>query len=326
MNCFLPTAFEDSRLETLRKLEILDTNDEKDLDDIVRLIATICDAPIALISLVDERRQWFKAKVGIDIPETPREHAFCAHAILQDELMIVPDALADERFANSSLVTGSMAIRFYAGMPLVTTDGYTLGTLCVMGRTPKNLTDFQCTSLRTLARNVIKQIELKHMACQMDERAHTLEESNLKLAILNQESRSNLEHIKSLQDQLEVRERQYRDMVDNATDLIYELNNDGYFTFVNPVMERVSGYTREELFAMPYGKLVHPDHRERIFNFYKVQRESGKRNTYQDFIMRTKSGDSVWIGQNVNMQFSDELEVVKVSYITRYNNTEKYRA
>jgi PAS domain S-box-containing protein len=281
------------------------------------LIATICDAPIALISLVDERRQWFKAKVGIDIPETPREHAFCAHAILQDELMIVPDALADERFANSSLVTGSMAIRFYAGMPLVTTDGYTLGTLCVMGRTPKNLTDFQCTSLRTLARNVIKQIELKHMACQMDERAHTLEESNLKLAILNQESRSNLEHIKSLQDQLEVRERQYRDMVDNATDLIYELNNDGYFTFVNPVMERVSGYTREELFAMPYGKLVHPDHRERIFNFYKVQRESGKRNTYQDFIMRTKSGDSVWIGQNVNMQFSDELEVVKVSVISR---------
>src|SRR5688572_4482961 len=133
MNCFLPTAFEDSRLETLRKLEILDTNDEKDLDDIVQLIATICDTPIALISLADKHRQWFKAKIGIDIPEIPREYAFCAHAIIQDDLMIVPDALADERFANSPLVTGSTAIRFYAGMPLIATDGYTLGTLCVMG-------------------------------------------------------------------------------------------------------------------------------------------------------------------------------------------------
>jgi PAS domain S-box-containing protein len=317
MNCFLPTAFEDSRLETLRKLEILDTSDEKDLDDIVQLIATICDVPIALVSLVDERRQWFKAKVGVAISETPREHAFCAHAILQNELMIVPDALADERFAASPLVTGSMGIRFYAGMPLITTDGYTLGTLCVMGRKPGNLTDFQCLSLRTLARNVIKQIELKYMARQMDERARTLEESNMKLAILNRESRGNLEHIKSLQDQLEIRERQYREMVENATDLIYELNTEGYFSFVNPVMERVSGYTREELFAMRYWELVSPDHRDRIVNFYKEQRRSGKRNTYLEFTMLTKSGEGIWIGQNVNMQFTDDYKVIKVSVISR---------
>lgn len=317
MNCFLPTAFEDSRLETLRKLEILDTNDEKDLNDIVQLIATICDAPIALISLVDDRRQWFKAKIGIDIQETPREHAFCAHAILKDDLMIVPDALADERFASSPLVTGTMGIRFYAGMPLIISTGYTLGTLCVMGQTPKNLSDFQCMSLRTLARNVIKQIELKYMARQMDERAYTLEESNLKLAILNRDSHSNLEQIKLLQDQLEVRERQYREMVENATDLIYELNNNGYFTFVNPVMERVSGYTREELFAMPYWQLIHPDHRDRIFNLSKEQRKSRTGNTYMEFIMLTKGGEGVWIGQNVNMQFSDESKAVKVSVISR---------
>ena len=317
MNCFVPTASEDSRLETLRKFEILDTSDEKDLDDIVRLIATICDAPIALISLVDERRQWFKAKVGIDIPETPREHSFCAHAIVQNDLMIVSNALADERFAGSPLVTGSMGIRFYAGMPLITTDGYTLGTLCIMDRKPRHLTDFQCLSLRTLARNVIKQIELKYMACQMDERAHTLEESNMKLAILNRESRGNLDHIKTLQDQLEIRERQYREMVENATDLIYELNPEGYFSFVNPVMERVSGYTREELFAMQYWELVYPDHRERILNFYKEQRKSGKRNTYLEFIMLSKSGEGIWIGQNVNMQFTDDYKVVKVSVISR---------
>jgi PAS domain S-box-containing protein len=317
MNCFLPTASEDSRLETLRKLDILDTKDEKDLDDIVRLIATICDAPIALISLVDERRQWFKAKIGIDIPETPREHAFCAHAILQNDLMIVPDALADERFANSPLVTGPMGIRFYAGMPLVTTDGYTLGTLCVKDYKPRHLSDFQCEALRTLARNVIKQIELKYMARQMDARAHTLEQSNMKLAILNRESQGNLEYIKSLQDQLETRERQYREMVENATDLIYELNPDGYFSFVNPVMERISGYTREELFVMPYWELVYPEHRDRIVNFYKQQRKSGKRNTYLEFIILSKSGEEIWIGQNVNMQFTDDNKVIKVSVISR---------
>lgn len=317
MNCFLPTASEDSRLETLRKLEILDTNDEKDLDDIVRLVATICEVPIALISLVDERRQWFKAKVGIDGRETPREHALCAHAILQNDLMIVPDALADERFASSPLVTGPMGIRFYAGMPLITTDGYTLGTLCIKDRRPRNLTDFQCLSLRTLARNVTKQFELKYMARQLDERAHTLEESNMKLAILNRESRSNLDHIKTLQDQLEIRERQYREMVENATDLIYELNVEGYFSFVNPVMERVSGYTREELFTMRYWELVYQDHRERIIDFYKEQRKSGKRNTYLEFIMLTKSGEGIWIGQNVNMQFTDDYKVVKVSVISR---------
>lgn len=317
MNCFLPTASENSRLETLRKLEILDTSDEKDLDDIVRLVATICDTPIALISLVDERRQWFKAKIGVDIQETPREHSFCAQAILQNDLMIVPDALADERFASSPLVAGPMGIRFYAGMPLVTTDGYTLGSLCVKDYKPRHLNDFQCDALRTLAHNVIKQIELKYMARQMDERAHTLEQSNMKLAILNRESRGNLEHIKSLQDQLEVRERQYREMVENATDLIYELNIDGYFSFVNPVMERVSGYTREELLAMRYWELVHPDHYDRIFNFYKEQRKSGKRNTYLEFIMLTKSGEGVWIGQNVNMQFTDDYKVTKVSVISR---------
>lgn len=317
MNCFLPTASENSRLETLRKLEILDTSDEKDLDDIVRLVATICDTPIALISLVDERRQWFKAKIGVDIQETPREHSFCAQAILQNDLMIVPDALADERFASSPLVAGPMGIRFYAGMPLITTDGYTLGSLCVKDYKPRHLNDFQCDALRTLARNVIKQIELKYMARQMDERAHTLEESNMKLAILNRESRGNLEHIKSLQDQLEVRERQYREMVENATDLIYELNIDGYFSFVNPVMERVSGYTREELFAMRYWELVHPDHYDCIVNFYKEQRKSGKRNTYLEFIMLTKSGEGVWIGQNVNMQFTDDYKVTKVRVISR---------
>lgn len=317
MNCVLPTASEDNRLEILRKFEILDTNDERDLDDIVRLIATICDVPIALISLVDEHRQWFKAKVGIDIRETPRKHAFCAHAIEQHDVMIIPDALADQRFANSPLVTGSMGIRSYAGMPLITTDGYTLGTLCIMDRKPLHLTDFQCLSLRTLARNVIKQIELKYMARQMDERAYILEESNIKLAILNRESRSNLDHIKALQDQLEMRERQYREMVENATDLIYELNTDGYFSFVNPVMERVSGYTREELFTMSYWELVYPDHRERIFRFYKEQRKSGKRNTYQEFIMQTKRGEGIWIGQNVNMQFADDYKVIKVSVISR---------
>jgi GAF domain-containing protein len=130
MNCPLPNASEEDRLETLRKLQVLDTKDEEDLNDIVKLAAAICDASISVISLVDARRQWFKAKVGLDIQETPREHAFCAYAIQQDDMMIVPDARKDNRFASSPLVTGELGIQFYAGMPLITSDGYKIGTLC----------------------------------------------------------------------------------------------------------------------------------------------------------------------------------------------------
>ncbi|HSI15514.1 MAG TPA: PAS domain S-box protein [Chthoniobacter sp.] len=138
----------------------MDTLPEEALDDLTALAASICEAPIALISLVDEQRQWFKSKVGLTAAETPREVSFCAHALRQPGLFIVPDATADERFLENPLVTGEPGIRFYAGAPLISPEGDALGTLCVIDRVPRTLTAPQELALRVLARQVMTHLKL----------------------------------------------------------------------------------------------------------------------------------------------------------------------
>jgi PAS domain S-box-containing protein len=161
-------ACEKERLEALRRYRIMDTPEQRELNDVVELAATICDAPIALISLIDADRQWFKAKVGITENEIPRNTAFCAHAILQQDLFTIPDALADERFADNPLVTGEPKIRFYAGAPLITADGYGLGTLCVIDRVPRKLSAQQEQALRVLSVQVIAQMELERAQSDLE--------------------------------------------------------------------------------------------------------------------------------------------------------------
>jgi diguanylate cyclase (GGDEF)-like protein len=150
------------RLEALRSYDVLDTEPEQVFDDLTQVAAVLCDTPIALVSLVDAQRQWFKARVGLDVTETPRELAFCAHAILEpSRVFTVTDAHEDSRFSGNPLVTADPLIRFYAGVPLVSADGQALGTLCVIDRKPRELGQQQEEALRALARQVVSQLELR---------------------------------------------------------------------------------------------------------------------------------------------------------------------
>ncbi|MDO9306127.1 MAG: diguanylate cyclase [Sulfuricurvum sp.] len=152
---------EQERLAELRKYNILDTEPEAVFESMVQLASYICKTPIAAISLIDENRQWFKAIVGIDVKETPRDIAFCAHAILQDEPMVVPNALLDERFYDNPLVTDGPGIRFYAGVPLVTLSGLHLGTLCVIDTEAREIAQEQLDAIKTLADGVMAHLDLR---------------------------------------------------------------------------------------------------------------------------------------------------------------------
>src|SRR6476660_7004023 len=156
-----PIRNEKQRLKVLWQYDVLDTVPEEVFDDLTELAARICEAPIAMITLVDEKRQWFKSKVGVTVSETSRDISFCGRAIEQSDLFIIPDATMDQRFANNPLVISDPKIRFYAGAPLITPDGYALGTLCVIDKVPRELRPEQQQALRVLARHVMTQLELR---------------------------------------------------------------------------------------------------------------------------------------------------------------------
>lgn len=166
---------ETQRLAALYNYGILDSDREEIFDELAELAAYICDAPIALISLVDESRQWFKARIGLAVNETARSVSFCAHAILEPGLFLVPDTLQDERFADNPLVTGPPHIRFYAGAPLLTENGYGLGTLCVIDHVPRVLTPRQQKALAVLRTHVLKLLDLRHITRELDASNRELE-------------------------------------------------------------------------------------------------------------------------------------------------------
>ncbi len=153
-------SIESLRLAAVKRFQEINSPEDLAYDDMTRMAAQLCDAPMALITLVDDKRQWFKAKVGMQASETPREHAFCAHAIKEpSSVFVVKDTAADVRFSDNPLVVGEPYIRFYAGAPLVTSDGQALGTLCILDIHARDLTAAQLESLQFMAKQVISMME-----------------------------------------------------------------------------------------------------------------------------------------------------------------------
>lgn len=250
---------ENERLAALRSFDLLDTAPEFALDDITLLASRICGTPIAMISLVDEHRQWFKSRVGTTVSETPRDVAFCAHGIVQPDVFIVSDALTDARFADSPMVTGNPKIRFYAGAPLITEDGHALGMLCVNDQVPRELSPEQMEALRALSRQVVAQFELRRSLMELQKTYARLKKTEESLRLLSSAVQQSREPI---------------------TITTAELDLPGpAIVFVNPAFTRMTGYTEEEAIGKTPRILQGPRTDRAVLD--RLQKELSSGGTFQ---------------------------------------------
>jgi PAS domain S-box-containing protein len=227
---------ERERLAALRRARLLDTLPERAFDDLAIIVSAICGTPIGLVTLVDERRQWFKARVGLEEQETSREVAFCAHTILYEQGLEVPDATADPRFAENPLVTGPMNLRFYAGVPLRDPDGYALGAVCALDKRPRTLTGEQRLALQALSRQAADALKLRATARALEQARWQLE-----------------------------------DLLEHTRMLVQILRADGRFHFVNRSWRDALGYSEEQLSSLRFADVVAVEDQARLSSLLSVE-------------------------------------------------------
>ncbi|HEY9737602.1 MAG TPA: diguanylate cyclase [Trichocoleus sp.] len=244
-------ANEKQRLAALWNYQILDTKADVAFDGLTRLAAQICQTPIALISLVDAHRQWFKSSVGLNFPETPRDVAFCAHTILHSVPLIVPDARQDSRFVNNPLVLYDPQVCFYAGAPLLTPDGYAIGSLCVLDHVPRRLSQPQQEALETLAQQVIAQLELRRSVTALQQAV--VEQQQTATALLRISA-----------------------ALENAVEGIAQLDAQGQYVMVNPAYAAMVGYEPAEMLGRSWQPTVHPEDLPEVTAAYLQMLSQGK--------------------------------------------------
>lgn len=264
---------EKARINALKNYDILDTEPDEALDAMVELAAYICDVPISAISLVDENRQWFKAITGLDAKETPRDVAFCAHAILQTTPLVVPDATKDERFYDNPLVTSQPDIRFYAGVPLATPEGNHIGTLCVIDREPRQLSQKQLDAIAILSKNIMAHLNLRFSHKRTRQYV-----ADLQLAA---------------------------SIFDAASDAMLVTDADNRIITVNPAFTSTTGYTLAEVVGKD-PKILSSDRQDATF--YKQMWQSLEASGHWDGELwnKRKNGEEYIERLSINVIFNDD--------------------
>ena len=240
---------EAERLNALQAYGILDTEPEQAFDDIVRLASRICDAPIAVVNLIDEGRQWFKAETGLGVRETPLDTSFCAHALLQEDGMVIPDATRDARFEGNPLVTGEAGLRFYAGRLLKSADGHALGTLCVLDTQARSggLTPLQAETLDVLASQVMAQLELRRAISERQEGVIALAESEAK----------------------------FRAIAESMPQMVWSARPDGFHDYYNARWYEFTGVPAGSTDGEAWNAMFHPDDPARAWEAWGHSLETG---------------------------------------------------
>ncbi|HEX9918559.1 MAG TPA: ATP-binding protein [Pyrinomonadaceae bacterium] len=285
---------EAERIAVLHEYAILDTDPEECFDDIARLAAYICGTPIALVSLVDRKRLWFKATVGFPARELPRESTFCTQAILQPEAFIIKDAAADKRFAKNPYVVSPPHVRFYAAVPLVTRDGHALGVLCVIDHVPRTLDDEQHEALQVLARQTMTQIELRRnsnaltelnrrLDCEMAERRRAEREREEMLAS-EQEARA----------ASEANEQRYRFLAESIPQQVWTAQPDGALDYVNQQTIEYFSRPDSELTGANWQQVIHPDDLDACLERWRRSLATGEVYEVEFRLRRGSDGDYRW--------------------------------